>query len=230
MNNTAKGSLTHKTVFVIDDHPIISFGLVEMIKDLVPYATIRQFSCLKGAGAAALETPPSLIVTDFYLKDVKGSEFIPLFEELFPEVPVLVTCNDDGVMKELARHKIDRFTVFSKYTPFPRLVDIIREGLHISGFRVLAPSPSSEAVRPSHAAHSNIGVGGKHKPLTRKQVEVLEYISSGMSNREIADVMQISSETVKGHVKDILERLQVKNRLEAAVFYRQAVRQSVYAH
>lgn len=221
---------TNRTVFVIEDHPIVCFGLVEMIKDLAPYASIRQFSTLREAGRAAQQTPPALLISDFYLKDVTTTEFVPLFEQIFPHVPVLVTNNDDNVMRELSRQKLDRFTVFSKYTPFPRLVDILREGLQVAGFRVIASAPQADMVRPSHAAHSNIGVGGKNKPLTRKQVEVLEYISSGMSNREIADALNISSETVKGHVKDILERLQVKNRLEAAVFYRQAIRQHAYTH
>lgn len=220
----------NRTVFVIEDHPIVCFGLVEVIKDLAPYASIRQFNTFREAARGARQTRPALLISDFYLKDISVSEFVSLFEQIFPDVPVLVTNNDDNVMRELSRRKLDRFTVFSKYTPFPQLVDILREGLLEAGFNVITFAAGADVVRPSHAAHSNIGVGGKNKPLTRKQVEVLEYISSGMSNREIADALNISSETVKGHVKDILERLQVKNRLEAAVFYRQAIRQNAYTH
>ncbi|MDX1670469.1 MAG: hypothetical protein R3194_13690, partial [Limnobacter sp.] len=132
--NQAETHQINRTVFVIEDHPIVCFGLVEMIKDLAPHASIKQFNTLREAGRAAQQAQPALLVTDFYLKDVTMSEFVGLFEQIFPEVPVLVTNNDDNVMRELAKKKLDRFTVFSKYTPFPRLVDILREGLQVAGF------------------------------------------------------------------------------------------------
>jgi DNA-binding NarL/FixJ family response regulator len=142
---------------------------------------------------------------------------------------VLITDNSVDVMRELSVNKLDRFVVFSKLTPFYRLTEILREGLISGGFHAPIPTVSPTQIQPRHVAHSSIGVGGDRKPLTVKQVEVLEYICSGMSNKEIADTMHISAETVKGHVKDILDRLQVKNRMEAAAFYRQARRQNYYA-
>lgn len=217
-------------VYVIDDHPIISFGLVEMLKDLAPYAQIRQFSKLSDAvREAGNDVPPALIVTDYCLSDVPPGQFVRLFEDFFPGVPVLITDNGANVMRELSVSKLDRFVVFSKLTPFYRLTEILRDGLITAGFHTPVPTVSPSQVQPKHVAHSTIGVGGDRKPLTVKQVEVLEYICSGMSNKEIADTMSISAETVKGHVKDILDRLQVKNRMEAAAFYRQARRQNYYA-
>jgi len=218
------------SVYVIDDHPIISFGLVEMIKDLSPHAAIFQFSKLSDAVKhSAADNPPSLIVTDFDLPDVSPGSFVDLFEGFFPDIPVLVTDNSHDVMTELSKKKIDRFVVVSKLTPFHRLTEVLREALIAGGFPPPLPTMDPSKVQPRHVAHSSIGVGGEHKPLTVKQVEVLEFICSGMSNKEIADTLSISAETVKGHVKDILDRLQVKNRMEAAAFYRQARRQHYYA-
>lgn len=218
----------NRLVYVIDGHPIVSFGMSEMIKDLVPQAKVVQFSSFREAVRHGGEGLPALIVTDFYLKDIQQSNFVSLFEDLFPDVPVMISSNDETVMAHLSRFKLDRFVVFSQYAPFTRLIDTLREGLRLAGLEVKVPRVDASTVKPSHAAHSNIGVGGNHKPLTKKQVEVLEFISAGLSNKEIADELDISAETVKGHVKDILERLQVKNRLEAAVFYRQALRQTNY--
>lgn len=220
---------TNRVVYIIDGHPIVSFGLAEMIKDLVPQAKVMQFANFREAVRHGGEHMPALIVTDFYLRDIQQSNFVSLFEDLFPGVPVMISSNDESVMTQLSRYKLDRFVVFSQYAPFARLVDTLREGLQLAGLEVKVPRVDAANVKQSHSAHSNIGVGGNHKPLTRKQVEVLEFISAGLSNKEIAEELDISAETVKGHVKDILERLQVKNRLEAAVFYRQALRQSHYA-
>jgi len=217
-------------VYVIDDHPIISFGLVEMLKDLVPHVTIRQFSRLADAVRESSHSgQPALIVSDYRLPDVPQGSFVHLFEDFFPSVPTLITDNGDQVMAELSLTKLDRFVVVSKVTPFNRLIEILKESLIAAGFHMPFASHSPAPVQPRHVAHSTIGVGGEHKPLTMKQVEVLEYICSGLSNKDIAERMHISAETVKGHVKDILERLQVKNRMEAAAFYRQARRQSLYA-
>jgi len=217
-------------VYVIDDHPIISFGLVEMVKDLVPHAPIRQFARLADAVRETSETQfPALIVSDYRLPDVPSGNFVNLFQDFFPNIPVLITDNGADVMAELAQYKLDRFVVVSKLAPFHKFSEILRDALVTAGYRTPFPAVTPAPVQPRHVAHSTIGVGGDSKPLTVKQVEVLEYICSGMSNKDIAERMNISAETVKGHVKDILERLQVKNRMEAAAFYRQARRQNLYA-
>tara|TARA_B100000745_G_scaffold46307_2_gene27883 strand:+ start:6558 stop:7223 length:666 start_codon:yes stop_codon:yes gene_type:complete len=193
--------LERQVVFVIDDHPIVSFGLVEMVKDVAPHARIRQFSTLKEAARHAVEEFPALIITDFHLRDVQAETFIGLFETLFPEIPVLITANDDKVMGQLKRHQLDRFIAFSKFTPFAKLIDLIRVGLSKANIELLQIPTLSKA-------------------LTHKQVEVLELIGAGHSNKEIATLLKISVETVKGHVKDILERLKAKNRMEASIIYR----------
>lgn len=194
-------NLERQVVFVVDDHPIVSFGLVEMVKDVAPHARIRQFSTLKEAARHAVAEFPALIISDFHLRDVQADTFIGLFETLFPGIPVLITANDDKVMGQLKRHQIDRFIAFSKFTPFPKLIDLIRVGLAQANIDLLEMPKASRS-------------------LTQKQVEVLELIGAGHSNKEIAALLNISVETVKGHVKEILERLKAKNRMEASIIYR----------
>lgn len=194
-------NLERQVVFVVDDHPIVSFGLVEMVKDVAPHARIRQFSTLKEAARHAVAEFPALIISDFHLRDVQADTFIGLFETLFPGIPVLITANDDKVMGQLKRHQIDRFIAFSKFTPFPKLIDLIRVGLAQANIDLLEMPKVSRS-------------------LTQKQVEVLELIGAGHSNKEIAALLNISVETVKGHVKEILERLKAKNRMEASIIYR----------
>lgn len=188
-------------VFVIDDHPIISFGLVEMVKDIAPHARIRQFSTLKDAARHAVKEFPALVITDFHLKDVQPDTFIGLFETLFPSIPVLITANDDVVMSQLKRFQLDRFIAFSKSASFSKMFELIRMGLGQANIELLQ-------------------VPQQGRSLTQKQVEVLELIGAGHSNKEIAGLLKISVETVKGHVKDILERLKAKNRIEASIIYR----------
>ena len=194
-------SLERQVVFVIDDHPIVSFGLVEMVKDVAPHARIRQFSTLKDAARHAVQEFPALVISDFHLCDVQPETFIGLFETLFPDIPVLITANDDKVMGQLRRHQNDRFIAFSKFTTFAKLIDLIRLGLGRANVDLLEMPTISRS-------------------LTQKQSEVLELVGAGHSNKEIAALMSISVETVKGHVKDILERLKAKNRMEASIIHR----------
>ena len=195
--------LNRQVVFVIDDHPIVSFGLVEMVKDVAPHARIRQFSTLKDAAHHAVREFPALIISDFHLRDVQPETFIGLFETLFPAIPVLITANDERVMTQLKRHQSDRFVAISKLTAFPKLLEMIRMALAQANIDILNVPPLSRG-------------------LTHKQVQVLELIGAGLSNKEIAAQLYISVETVKGHVKDILERLKAKNRMEASIIYRHA--------
>ncbi|HEX4879115.1 MAG TPA: response regulator transcription factor [Limnobacter sp.] len=196
-------SLDRQVVYVIDDHPIVSFGLVEMVKDVAPHARIRQFSTLKEAARHAVLEFPAIVITDFHLRDVQADTFIGLFETLFPVIPVLITANDDKVMGQLRRFDLERFIAFSKFTPFPKLIELIRSGLRMAGVELLE-------------------IPKLTRGLTQKQVEVLELIGAGHSNKEIAIFLNISVETVKGHVKDILERLKAKNRMEASIIFRHA--------
>lgn len=196
-----RDGLERQVVFVIDDHPIVSFGLVELVKDVAPHARIRQFSTLKEAARHAVREFPAMIISDFHLRDVQPDTFIGLFETLFPGIPVLITSNDDKVMAQLKRYQLDRFIALSKFTPFPKLIDLIRMGLALANIDLLEVPKQSRG-------------------LTHKQVEVLELIGAGHSNKEIAALLGISVETVKGHVKDILERLSAKNRMEASIIYR----------
>lgn len=193
--------LERQVVFVIDDHPIISFGLVELVKDVAPQARIRQFSTLKEAARHAVNEFPALVISDFHLRDVQTETFVGLFETLFPRIPVLITANDDKVMGQLKRHQVDRFIAFSKFTPFPKLIDLIRLGLAQANIDLLHVPKLS-------------------KGLTHKQIEVLELVGAGHSNKDIALLLNISVETVKGHVKDILDRLKAKNRMEASIIFR----------
>ncbi len=195
--------LDRQVVFVIDDHPIVSFGLVEMVKDVAPHARIRQFSALKDAAHHAVREFPAMVISDFHLRDVQPETFIGLFETLFPSIPVLITANDEMVMTQLKRYQSDRFVAISKLTAFPKLLELIRMALAQANIDVLNMPPLSRG-------------------LTHKQVQVLELIGAGLSNKEIAARLYISVETVKGHVKDILERLKAKNRMEASIIYRHA--------
>lgn len=192
-----------QVVFVIDEHPIISFGLVEMVKDVAPQARTRQFSNLKDAARHAVTEFPALVITDFHLKDLHPESFVGLFEALFPKIPVLITDNSEAVMRQLHRYQMERFTALHKHTPLARIIEILR------GLLQQADIGTTEPPRMT-------------KHLTNKQVEVLELIGTGYSNREIGELMGISVETVKGHVKEILERMNARNRMEAAIIYRHA--------
>ena len=205
-----KDSNNSGTVFVIDEHPIVGFGLAEMIKDLSPHAKIHLFSGMREAASRAVQSPPALVITAFYMKDVQPGSFLDLFETLFPSVPVLVSNSEEAVLLELKRIRNSRCVPFSKFSSFGRLMEVLRTGLSDAGFEVLyQQSPTGAAGR---------------NPLTPKQMEVLEHISTGLSNKSIAQVMQISTETVKGHVHDILARLKVENRMAAAFYFRQVLR------
>lgn len=204
-------SADHLVVFVIDNHPVAAFGFVELIKDLSPCAKVRQFSNLKEAAQHAVREFPKLIITDFHLNDVRSEAFVGLFETLFPRVPVLVTANDTEVIARLTAHHAEHFTSFSRTTTLPVLMDYLRQGLEAVGI----PTVHTSSLPP--------------KGLTQKQVQVLELIGAGYSNKDIASFLNISIETVKGHVKDILDRLNAKNRLEATLIYRHNALQNMQA-
>lgn len=195
-------------VYVLDDQAITAFGYAELLKDLMPGVRVRQFATFKEAAGAAVHEFPVLILSSFPLHDVGPESFLGLLSTLFPGVTVVITHYSAELMQQLRRHEAEHVFITSRTAPLRKLTEVITLAL----------------------AHAGVSVGSDSTPapreLTHKQEQVLELIASGLSNKDIARVLQIGVETVKGHVKDILERLHARNRLEATVIFRRAQRQA----
>lgn len=196
---------------IVEDHPLVSDSLVACIRDCDAMLPVETAESLRAALRILAQRPaPLLIVTDLTLTDASGMEAIKALRDAAPHSPLLVfTALDDPTLRREAKALgVKGYLIKSASTQTLR--DEIRTTL---GGR-------QPAERVPAAGDDTLG-----RLFTPKQLAVLEELAAGRSNHEIAARMNVSEETVRSHMKEILGRLAVKNRTEAVVRYLQLLDQ-----
>lgn len=194
---------------IVEDHPLVSDSLVACIHDCDATLRVDTAESLRVALAILARQPePLLIVTDLTLTDANGAEAIRRLRDAAPDSPLLVfTALDEPALRAEAKALGARGYLI-KNASIQTLRDEIRAAL---GAR-----PKRE---PAVAAED-----APNRLLTPRQLAVLEELAAGRSNQQIAVRMNISEETVRSHMKEILGRLAAKNRTEAVVRYLQIIK------
>lgn len=192
---------------VVEDHPLVSESLVACFRSCDPGLEVNVAESLRAAlGFLEAGVAPVLIVTDLELTDATGTEAVRRLREAAPASPLLVlTAMDDPVLRAEAGNW-GALGYLVKSSPIGALKEEIR--------KVIGGRPRARGA-PAQRADS------LPRLLTPKQLEVLEELVAGRSNKQIAARLSISDETVGSHMKSILGKLAVRNRTEAVVRYLQ---------
>ena len=189
---------------IIEGHPIVADSIRASIRKVNPALVVKVVESLNTAlELLADESPPLLIVTELMLADATGIETLRRLRFAARDSELLVfTVNDDQTLRHAAI-ELGVTEYFVKTVPAKQVQDAIRASL---GVGMVVGEISVDSTE------SEIG-------LTRRQIEVLEELIAARTNRQIAKRLQISTETVGSHMKEILGRLGTKNRTEAVVRY-----------
>jgi DNA-binding NarL/FixJ family response regulator len=199
MNNVSR----RIRVLAVDDHSIFRQGIVGLLADqpdmeLVAEASngleaIRQFRLLK----------PDITLMDLQMPEMGGVDAVIAIRGEFPEARIIVLTTYTGDVQVLRALKAGARAYLLKNTLHKDLLETIRAVY--AGKKALSPEATFELAE--HAMDD---------PLTPGEVEVLRLIASGNANKQIADLLSITEETVKGRVKNILSKLNANDRTHAA--------------
>ena len=190
-------------IMAVDDHAIFRQGIVGLLADqpdmeLVAEASngveaIRQFRTHK----------PDITLMDLQMPEMSGLDAVIAIRGEFPEARIIVLTTYTGDAQVLRALKAGARAYLLKNTLHKDLLETIR-AVH-AGKKALSPEATFEL-----AEHS------MDDALTPAEVEVLRLIASGNANKQIADRLSITEETVKGRVKNILSKLNANDRTHAA--------------
>lgn len=191
-------------VMVVDDHPVVRFGLAAIISTQPDMAVVAQAD----SGTQAVELyrrhRPDITLMDLRLPEMSGVEAIRAIRQDYPASGfiVLTTYQGDEDIHRALRAGAQAYLL--KGMSHHELLDAIRK-VH-SGLPYL-PTPVMEtlAQRPPNS------------DLSQRELQVLELIVKGQSNKEIAHALGITEGTVKWHVNILFGRLNVSDRTQAAV-------------
>jgi len=189
-------------VFSVDDHPLIREGLTAIINNQPDMQMVAEAS----NGYEALKTfrqhKPDVTLMDLRLPDMSGIDVLIGIRSEFPEARIIMLTTFEGDVEIQRALAAGARGYMLKNMPARELVDMIRL-VHAGKKRV-----PSEVT-----AHLVEHMGDE--PLTPREIDVLRHVAGGNRNRDIAERLFISEETVKVHIKHIMEKLGASDRTQA---------------
>ena len=219
--------MTEKTtVLLVDDHTLFREGMASLLSAQQDIEVVGEASDGLEALEKARELAPDLILMDIRMPRCGGLEATRLIKQELPHtrIVMLTVSEDDQDLFEAVSLGAEGYLLktLKSQELFELLKGVFRGEAPIS--RSMAKKLLQEFARQSH--HQDQPTSPRVE-LTRIECEVLELLSEGASDKEIATRLGISPRTAKNHVHNILEKLQLGNRVQAAAY---ALRQGSAQH
>jgi DNA-binding NarL/FixJ family response regulator len=189
-------------VLCVDDHPLLQQGLAAAIRDEPDMLLVAQASTGQEAIRTYREKMPDVTLLDLRLPDMSGIDTMIAIRSEFPDarIVILTTFAGDAEIQRALAAGARAYVL--KSMPPKDLMEIIRQ---VNAGKKRIPSEIA-AFLAEHYSDDN---------LTEREIEVLKQVADGNRNREIAEKLFISEETVKVHVKHIMEKLGASDRTQA---------------
>jgi DNA-binding NarL/FixJ family response regulator len=190
-------------ILVVDDHSIFRQGIVGLLADQADMQLVAEASNGREAIQQFRAHRPDVTLMDLQMPEMNGLDAVIAIRGEFPEAKIIVLTTYTGDVQVLRALKAGARAYLLKNLLHRELLETIR-GVH-AGKKALSPEASFELAE--HAMDD---------PLTPIEVAILRLIAAGNGNKQIADQLSITEETVKGRVKNILSKLKAKDRTHAA--------------
>jgi len=189
-------------VFSVDDHPLLREGIAALVNNQPDMVLIAQASTGSEAIQLFKECLPDVTLLDLRLPDMSGIDTLIAIRTAFPNARVIILTTFEGDVEIHRALQAGACGYLLKNMPPSELLDVIRL-VHAGKKRIPAEIASQLAEHMADEA------------LTEREVEVLQQVAGGNKNRDIANKLFISEETVKVHIKHIMEKLGAADRTQA---------------
>jgi DNA-binding NarL/FixJ family response regulator len=189
-------------IFSVDDHPLMHEGIATVIRNQPDMVLAAEASNGREAILRFREHKPDVTLMDLRLPDMSGIDAMIAIRAEFPDARIIILTTFAGDVEVQRALESGARAYVLKNTPPKELVEVVRQ-VHAGKKRIPAEIAANLAEHYSDEA------------LTGREVEVLRQIAGGNRNRDIADKLFITEETVKVHIKHIMEKLGASDRTQA---------------
>ena len=194
-------------LLIADDHKLITDGLSTILAEEKNIGEI--YTANNGKDAVDLVTRHHIdcIIMDINMPLINGLEATKLIKKTNPSIKIIVVSMlcDASIVSKMLKAGADAF--INKDTGKAELLKAIEAVTH--GEKYISPGISANLF--THITDRNVSNPGNEARLTSREVEIIGYIASGLTNHEIADKLFISTSTIITHRKNMLAKLQLKN-------------------
>lgn len=203
------------SVLLVDDHSMVRLGLKAYFDTLEDIQVVGEAGTGREAVKLAGDLAPDVVLMDLIMPGMDGVEATRLVKAASPrtQVIVLTSYHDDEHIFPAIRAGALSY-VLKDIDP-DELAEAVRRAN--TGEAILNPGVAARLVLELHGDREP-GGPNPFNELTEREIEVLRLIAAGRSNQEIAAQLVLSEKTVKSHVSNILRKLQLADRTQAAVY------------
>jgi NarL family two-component system response regulator LiaR len=210
-------------VLIVDDHAMVRQGLRTFLElqdtPVLPIEVTGEASNGVEAVEMARRTHPDIVLLDLMMPEMDGLQAIPKIIECSPHSRIIILTSFGEEEKVLPAIRAGAHGYLLKDIPPNELVQAVRDAylgkvqLHPEVAKKLMSAVAVKEEPSANRTATNLEDG-----LTEREREVLHLIAEGMNNREIAEKLFISDKTVKTHVSNILSKLHLDDRTQAAIY------------
>ena len=205
-------------VLVVDDHVLFRRGLQMVLEQEPDIEVVGEASDGAEAVSAATETLPDIVLMDVRMPRRGGIDACTVIHQTVPSAKIIMLTISDEEADLYEAIKAGAMGYLLKEISIEEVASAIR-AVH-GGQSLISPSMASKLLN-EFATMIKKTDGRQQVPaprLTDREMEVLKLVAKGLNNREIAKQLFISENTVKNHIRNMLEKLQLHSRMEAVVY------------
>lgn len=200
-------------VVVADDHPLFRQGVIQSLREVPSIAVAGEAATAAAAVEVVRELLPDVLLLDMQFRDSTGLEVLDAVQNDCPfcRVIVLTVVEDEDTLMEALRRGARGYVL--KGIAAAELIAVV--GAVAAGETYVTPQMAGRLLKE---------MTGQRDPdlprvsdLTERERSILDLVANGLTNKEIADRLFLSEKTVKHYMTNILEKLHVRNRVEAAL-------------
>jgi DNA-binding NarL/FixJ family response regulator len=210
-------------ILIVDDHALFRVGIAQILEREPDFDIVGEADDSRTAIDRSLETSPDIVLMDLSLPSPGGIETTQRIKRELPSTGIIVLAANEDEDALFDAIKAGAAAFILKDVGPDDLVTIIRRvvnGEYLINDKVFAkPAVASRVLKEFR----ELAVYGQEAapifaPLSPREVEILDNIAQGMTNKQVAYALSISEQTVKNHMSSILRKLSVNDRTQAVVY------------